>query len=185
MGSRDLPASSLTRVGHQLIAGWPVELPTPDHYRRVALCPDGYGMSRLVMLPIARQVTGFPLLSPQPSANLCRSAHRAWGHRDTLRSKGPEADYLAVVRGLIQDSGRLHRNNAACLQPAGWSADELAGNRVQRPVARPGGRIAGTHSPGANVGSRPDVTPRKVPTWRRSAAKQGVRQGAPAVELSI
>jgi hypothetical protein len=41
---------------------------------------------------------------------------RELGHRATLRPKALEADYLAAVRGLIQDSGLLARNDAAPAQ---------------------------------------------------------------------
>ena len=58
-------------------------------------------MSRLVMLPNARRVPEFPPVSPVGKPGLRLGTHRECQCHTRLRSKTPEADYLAAVRGII------------------------------------------------------------------------------------
>ena len=104
-----------------------------------------------------------------------------------LRSKSPEADYLAEVWELTQDSGRLHRNSSAVRQ--------LHGASCYRPAIAPvGDRLAALGSPTRREGEpargRGAVTgpgvikPLVVPTWRRSAQLHRGGQDMAAIELS-
>src|SRR5262249_33289921 len=70
-------------------------------YRRVTLCAEAYVMSRLVMLPNARRVPEFLPVSPGKNLSACRGAYRECQNCRRLRSKSPEARYLAALRGII------------------------------------------------------------------------------------
>jgi hypothetical protein len=86
-------------------------LPRPVRHvtiSRVALCATCIGIS-----------VAFVAV---PRSAVCRSVASVGGHRATLRLKGHEADYLAVVRGLLQDSVWLHRNSAVVALPVRSSA---------------------------------------------------------------
>jgi len=58
-------------------------------------------MSRLVMLPNARHVPEFRPVSSTGNVSTCRAAYGVCPGHDKLLSKGPEAGYLAAVRGII------------------------------------------------------------------------------------
>jgi hypothetical protein len=144
-------------------------------------------MSRLVMLPMRDKRQCFSWFRPSGR----------WFVSDRLRSvgaprysavKNSRSRYLAVVGGLTQESGRLHRNNAVHAHPdirsswrpqgggcwpavpVAWSAAGVGreGNRQSQPVSQ---RRLMALSP-----------PRRPPTWRRSAARQGGGQDVAAIE---
>jgi hypothetical protein len=83
-------------------------------------------MSRLVMLRMTRQVPEFRSLYAWLCTPAWPGAYPAWHDSEVLRSKSPEAGYLAEVRELIQDSDRLHRNKSGVMQPPGASCYRLA-----------------------------------------------------------
>jgi hypothetical protein len=125
----------------------------------------------------------FPTL---PSAGLCRRAYRESGHRDTLRSKALEADYLVAVRGLLEDSVLLYRNIPVPPQPAIRLASGLAG-RQSGPAAPPRDREGGLRALTAREprsGSMPDLSPlRRRPGGDRQLDKGA--QDMAAIELRI
>jgi hypothetical protein len=166
-----------TGFGNQPISGRQAGRAESHGYRRVGLCGDGYGMSRLVMLPVTRQVPEFRALFAWLCTPAWSGAYPAWHDYEVLRSKSPEAGYLAEVRELIQDSYRLHRNQSGFMQPPGTSCYGLAGEPVGDRLASPGSAIRREGCParaGSQTVARRDPSPFKVPTWRRSARSQGV-----------
>ena len=75
-------------------------------------------MSRLVMLPKRDKCQTFGrFYRCRPMAGSMRQ--HQWTPSAVL-PKAPEADYLVSVRGLMSDSGRLHRNNAVRALPVIW-----------------------------------------------------------------
>jgi hypothetical protein len=140
-------------------------------------------MSRLVMLPNARRVPEFPPVSPGGHPGVCLPAYRACEKRARLRSKAPEADYLAAVRGIITGPWLVAPNSTVVMDPAiGW-ANVPAGYRAARSVPAAGGRDC------------EDRRPRQVRagglayaldglTWRRSAQVDRGAKDVAAIELS-
>jgi hypothetical protein len=112
-------------------------------------------MSRLVMLPMRDKRQSFCWFRPSRPW-VCRIAYGASGHRATLRSKALEADFVAVVRGLTQESAWLHRNSAVrahpeirtLRRPQSGGAGRQPGSRGEPLEA--GGRITGSHSHSAS-----------------------------------
>jgi hypothetical protein len=116
-------------------------------YLPVALCPDGYGMSRLVMLPQVRQVPGFRLLSaPPPAGRLTHAGHLARADRAARRANGQEPDYVAAVPGtngavrLVDGQTRIACQAIALPGRLGSRASQPA-EGVRRLGRRQGGRI--------------------------------------------
>jgi hypothetical protein len=94
-------------------------------------------MSRLVMLPKARQVPEFRPLSALPSVGFRRCPYGASGHGDTLRSKGREAEYggsSGINTGLRPVVQKQRSSSATGHLGRGWG--------------RPGGK-SGPTLPGA------------------------------------
>jgi hypothetical protein len=105
-------------------------------------------MSRLVMLPITRQVPEFLSLSGWLCTPAWSGAYPAWHDCEVLRSKSPEAGYLAEVQELTQDSDRLHRNKSGFMQPPAESCYRLAGEPVGDRLASPDNAIRREGVPG-------------------------------------
>src|SRR5215469_1740523 len=94
------------RAGHQPIATGPSEPQSARlTYLRVRLCPDGYGMSRLVVLAKAQQVPRFVVLLAHQAARRCRGIGT-----HTAQADGQKARKQVIWQqfgGLMQQFGRL------------------------------------------------------------------------------
>ena len=130
-------------------------------------------MSRLVMLPNARCVPEFPPVSSGRNLGTCWGEYRECQNRRTLRSKSPEADYLAAVRGIIAGPllvvAKRDTGNGSGRRPGGGPGRLV---RLQGCAGPPEGRDL--HEFGAELPLR---SPTYAPDWAELEEIGPGRQG--------